>query len=431
MIRNVVRRRRRRNGKVEESRCYYLRYRLGSMRRDKWVSLGVTDKTVANKKADEIIREKEMEQHGILQPKIVRDSAKRPLREHLEDYVADLEKRNRAGRNGRGGRQIKMRVAALLEDCGWVVPIDITTDSFVAWRTKKEKSARTLNHYLQAMLAFLNWMERMGRIGINPLKLVPKVDERGRQKRVRRAFTDEELQKLATNSGRRGMIYHVAGRTGLRQQELRELIWDDVRLDDEVPYVRIRIACAKNKKEETVPLIPEVVSILRAHKLPGAKASDLVFSSVPQARTLRIDAERNGIAYQDEFGRYADFHALRNTWGTFLARHGVSQRIAMKLLRHSDIKLTTKVYTDEMQLPAYEAVKQLPPLIEGTQIGAQKPDVTGQNVSHEDAHRLAAILAEVLGFEETGRGVSLADAAGQMAVREGFEPSVAFWTTEL
>jgi len=33
---------------------------------------------------------------------------------------------------------------------------------------------------------------------------------------------------------------------------------------------------------------------------------------------LKVDAERNGIQYRDESGRYADFHALRYTWATFL-----------------------------------------------------------------------------------------------------------------
>jgi hypothetical protein len=73
-----------------------------------------------------------------------------------------------------------------------------------------------------------------------------------------------------------------------------------------------------------------------------------------------VDLERNGIAYPDESGRYADLHALRYTWDTFLNRNGVAPRAVMKLMRHSDVKLTSKVYTDEMQLPIYDAIKDLP-----------------------------------------------------------------------
>ena len=81
-------------------------------------------------------------------------------------------------------------------------------------------SARTKNHYLQGMVSFLNWLERVGRIKANPLKFVGKVDERGQKKRVRRAFTDDELRKLIEGSGSRGIIYFTAARTGLRQEEL-------------------------------------------------------------------------------------------------------------------------------------------------------------------------------------------------------------------
>jgi hypothetical protein len=39
------------------------------------------------------------------------------------------------------------------------------------------KGARTLNLYLHAAIAFLNWMERMGRIKANPLRFAGEIDE--------------------------------------------------------------------------------------------------------------------------------------------------------------------------------------------------------------------------------------------------------------
>jgi hypothetical protein len=64
---------------------------------DRWRSLGVTDKQAADKKALEFFREKQQEAAGILETKVVRDAAMRPLAEHLEDYVADLEKAKSRG----------------------------------------------------------------------------------------------------------------------------------------------------------------------------------------------------------------------------------------------------------------------------------------------------------------------------------------------
>ena len=77
MIFKVEKRRFRKNGKLQTTRSYYLRYRLDEMPVDRWKSLGVTDLQVANKKAQEFIQEKEREAAGIIEPKIVRDAAQR------------------------------------------------------------------------------------------------------------------------------------------------------------------------------------------------------------------------------------------------------------------------------------------------------------------------------------------------------------------
>lgn len=427
MICRVEKRRFRKDGVLQLTRCYYLRYRIGEMPVDRWKSLGVTDKQAAEKKAQEFIREREREAAGILEPKVIRDAALMPLAEHLEDYIADLEKRNRAGRNGRGGRQLKMRVKTLLTECSWNVAFKISADSFVAWRIRQTKSARTLNHYLQAMVSFLNWLERVGRIKTNPLKIVGKVDGRGQEKRKRRAATDEELRKLVGGSGPRGIVYFTAARTGLRQEELRQLTWDDVALDKSEPSVRVRVVCAKNKTEEPVPLVPEIVEALTTHRPPCATGSDLVFPQVPRCARLQSDLKANGIAYQDEAGRYLDFHALRYTCATFLQRHGIPQRFAMKVLRQRDIRLTAQVYTDELQLPVYNALKGLPRLFENTQMHAQISGVAGDQVSQAGAKGEGKNGTAHEGKTVSGRVLTLPVVLGQNQRVKGIEPSSVAW----
>jgi integrase len=326
MIFKVEKRRSRQNGKLQLTRCYYLRYRIGDMPVDRWKSLGATDLQVANKRAQEFIQEKEREAVGIIEPKLVRDAAQRSLAEHLNDYEADLVTRGRAGRGGRGARLLKARLVRLMNATKWKLAGQITADAFIGWRNQQdEMGARTKNHYLQGMVSFLNWMERVGRIKSNPLKFVGKVDERGQKVRVRRAFTDEELRKLIEGSGDRGIIYFTAARTGLRQEELRQLTWGDVRLEANKPEIIVRAETAKNKKEEPVLLVPEIVEALQAHRPAHWSAKDLVFpQGIPRASRLKVDAERVGVAYKDEQGHYADFHALRYTWATFLQRNGIA-----------------------------------------------------------------------------------------------------------
>jgi hypothetical protein len=46
-----------------------------------------------------------------------------------------------------------------------------------------------------------------------------------------------------------------------------------------------------------------------------------------------------------------------------LARSGVSPRVAMELMRHSDMRLTTKTYTDAMSLPLFGELEKITPLL--------------------------------------------------------------------
>jgi len=421
MIFKVEKRKWRENGKLRTTRCYYLRYRVGDMPVDKWKSLGVTDFQVATKNAQQFVQEREREAAGIIEPKLVRDAAQKALPQHLNDYVADLMARGRAGRGGKGARLIKTRITGLAKECGWNVVANISADSFILWRTQQTCSVRTINHYQQGMISFLNWLERVGRIKANVLKHVPKVDERGQKKRVRRAFTDEELRKLVDGSGERGIVYFTAARTGLRQGELKLLQWVSVNLETSVPHIIVRAETAKNKKDESVCLMPEIVEALKAHRPANWSPNDLVFPlGVPRARLLRKDAERAGIAYKDEQDRYADFHALRYTWATFLQRNGIAQRFAMKLMRHSDIKLTAKVYTDEMQLPIYDSIKNLPRL-GCTQIRAQISGAGGQNVAQADAAKREAEPNKTIDNVGVCPILSLPVAQGEMVEAAGVE----------
>ena len=427
MIFKVEKRRSRRAGKLQLTRCYYVRYRMGDMPVDRWKSLGVTDFQVANKKAQEFIQQTERETAGIIEPKLMRDAAQRPLVEHLNDYEADLLTRGRAGRGGRGARLLKARIIRLMDECRWKLSGHVTADSFVMWRNGHKAAVRTKNHYLQGMLSFLNWLEKGDRIKFNPLKNVGKIDERGQKKRVRRAFTDAELLKLIKGSGPRGIIYFSAARTGLRREELRQLTWGDLHLGDAVPHVVVRAETAKNKKQESVCLVPEIVETLKAFRPVGCVRAGLVFpNGIPENRQLKRDAKRNGIVYQDDAGRFADFHSLRYTWATFLQRNGIAQRFAMKLLRHSDIKLTAKLYTDETQLPIYDSIKNLPRL-DYTQIRAQILGAEGQNVAQADAKTEGSETDKPLVNGGDCLGLAPLVVENEMERVKGIEPSSQPW----
>lgn len=422
----VQKRKKRINGKLKDSKYYYLRYRFDWMVIEKWRSLGVTDKQVAEKLARDFVTEQEQERMGIIQPKSLRNSAKVPLKNHLTDYLADLKSRGRDGRHGRGAKQLQTRIKNLFRDCAWNLISDIGPESFIWWRNRQSLSPKTLNHYLNAISGLLNWMEKLGRIQRNPLRHVDNVETRGKERRLRRALTDEELGRLVEKSGPRGTIYLAAARSGLRQEELKQLTWDDVELDQNRGMITVRDTVSKNRKQQRIPLLPELREALLQYRPISWKPHDRVFTrGVPRCGRLQEDLATIGVPYQDDLGRYADFHALRMTFSTYLQRNGVPIHVAKIMMRHSDIRLTTQTYLDEQMLPLQESISGLPGLRDtkqGSHIGSQISVSSGHLEANIVSQR--ELLNRVNDPTKSGESRELAGgvSGSQMVGDEGLEP---------
>jgi len=67
-----------------------------------------------------------------------------------------------------------------------------------------------------------------------------------------------------------------------------------------------------------------------------------------------------GIPRSDGAGRVVDVHALRHTFGTNLAKAGVSLQVAQRAMRHSTPALTANVYTHLGLVDVAGAVDRLP-----------------------------------------------------------------------
>jgi len=132
----------------------------------------------------------------------------------------------------------------------------------------------------------------------------------------------------------------------------------------------------KNGEEALLPLRPETVELLRSHlatMLPTATVFTLPYGR-KGAKMLRVDLlaarsswlvenpgqeEGDFLQYESTEGT-ADFHCLRHSFITNLARSGVHPSVAQKLARHSDINLTLGRYTHTALETAAEAIACLP-----------------------------------------------------------------------
>ena len=362
MICYLFKPRRKIDGKTIVSRLYSGRYRLDGERAMTTVALNVSDKQAANAKLNEIIENRQKENCGLLPSAEVRNAAERPLEEHLADFLVDREK---IGRAPDYVRQLRGKIQLLIEKCGWKTVKNVTADSFLSWRGKSALGAKTLNEYHNAAYALLNWMKRQRRgLVENPLEGIEKTSLVGQETFSRRALDVREIAALLKVSGNRRPVYTVAIYTGLRRAELEQLEWQNIDLEAQTPHLRVRASTTKNRKSATLGLHPTAAAELKKFRalLGCVTPEQKVFESVfPSPDDFRDDLAAAGIRHTRE--RRVDFHSLRHTFATMLSVSGVTPRVAMDLMRHSDMRLTMKTYTDPNLLPTYAAVSSLPDLL--------------------------------------------------------------------
>jgi integrase len=132
--------------------------------------------------------------------------------------------------------------------------------------------------------------------------------------------------------------------TGLRRREIASLTPRSFRLDADPPILTVNAACSKHRREDTLPLHPELVTMLRDW-LKGVANDQILFPRLEKRRTwlmVKKDLEDTGIPYITADG-VADFHAAgRHTHITQLLRSGASLTEAKELARHTDVKMTMK-----------------------------------------------------------------------------------------
>ena len=300
-------------------------------------------------------------------------SSSMSLDEHLDAFADATIAR---GRTLKYVNTVTQHVRKIAKGCGFERFNDLDAETVEAWlheqvQIKKMKET-TRNQYRASLVVFANWMKRSKRVGMNPVEGIEKLN--AERERRRRALTVDELTRLLTatqtapdiyrvSGADRVLLYWTAAETGLRANELRNLTRQSFDLDGPRATVTAEWRTTKNRKRATLPIrSAELVRRLRerfAMMLPDAP----VFT-VPQrtAEMIRNDLERAGINPVDAQGRVVDFHALRNTCATNLARGGATPAEAQAHLRHADPTLTMNIYTQLEDEEKAAAVDHLPDL---------------------------------------------------------------------
>lgn len=288
---------------------------------------------------------------------------------HLQDYIAVLKSRKHTPDYI---RRMQTRCKAIIEDCRFAYfrNIRISTVELYLGKLRKKNSETTVGHYLDAFKTFLNWCVEDGRLQVNPLARLKKEPRQSEKKGV---LTPEQFMRLILhtlqNGEKRGQLrgidratlYFMAGCTGLRRSELLQLQWTDLYLSAQAPYVHVRADISKNDREMNLPLPAGLAAMLR--RMLPKQAGRVFYRFGRHCRTaeqIRKDLKTAGIPLHDADGNEICFHSLRNSYISFMLNKNIPLKVAQKLARHTDPRLTMNVYGRSFPEQEQEAIRALP-----------------------------------------------------------------------
>lgn len=318
---------------------------------------GFTDKGLTEQLAARLEDEARMRQTGLIDPEMEQFNASKalPLEEHVQAFAKTL-----ADNTEDYVDLLLSRIRRTIKEGKFETFADFTLDRVQAclWTMRKREDLgnRTYNHYVQALHTFCNWCVTTKRLISNPILGLDRLNIEVDIRHKRRALKPDEMVRLIESArtskvrveGYRGelraRLYTVAFFTGLRRGELASLTPRSFKLGGEHPTVTVDAACSKHRREDVLPLHPDLLVLLREW-LPQLKPGEKLFPGLDRKKTWKMvkkDLARIGIPYETEEG-VADFHAAgRHTYITELLRNGASLPEAKELARHTDVKMTMK-----------------------------------------------------------------------------------------
>ncbi len=319
--------------------------------------------------------------------------SRRPLKALSKMYLEDLKA---SGRKEKHRKEAARCLRVVIEACGFQFLKDICQPPVKEFINKKKAaglSDRTVNVYVDRLRYFCNWAMRNRLLASNPFVDFVRLDEQTNRVREARSLTPDEVdrlleavykrplqqrkdagykriktttvKKLTLLGEERRLAYALMLYTGLRVNETRQLVWEDVNVKER--FVRVRPTTTKNSKPATLPLHSYVIELLEdwRDKQPDSKQNDRILK-IPASNSsfltvLNRDLKYAGIEKTDDVGRVVHLHALRHSFASLLARQGIHPHVLQGLCRHSRVDTTMKLYTHILRgddVSAIESLKQ-------------------------------------------------------------------------
>lgn len=308
--------------------------------------------------------------------------SRKPLNDLVDAYKRYLTSKNNCQRYVDETIRRINRIAKAIR-ATVIVDVDAprVSSTLASWRdaSKKPISVTTSNHYARAFKGLSRWLFQEHKTERDVLSNLRLLNAKSGIRRERRALVTKEIQtilELTERSGERlyglashdrAMLYRVAIFTGLRASELASLRPSSFDLVGKT--VTVEAGYSKRRRRDVLPLHDNLVSFLKPWLETRDEGDKLLWrgrwagdgnGNTNASLMIAKDYKRAGIPLTDERGRHVDFHALRHTFITSLARANVHPNKAKELARHSTITLTMDVYSHVTTNELRESVNAIP-----------------------------------------------------------------------
>ena len=356
---------------TKRARHWYVRYKDGNGKTCQ--VKGYTDKGMTQQLAANLQARAQRQQVGLADPH--EQHRRRPIAEHLSDFERHLNDKDNTP------KYIDLtiqRCRDLFDGINAKTISDIDGGRVASYLKDRRDiclSIESSNHYFRAMRNFCRWLVRDRRLPENPVQHLSTLKADKDRRHLRRILPVDEFSQLITATHKaptmrgltghdRAMLYITAAYTGLRASELASLTWAAFDFESNPPVLTLGAHASKYDEEDVVPLRADVTSMLRDW-LSGQPSDALLWPGKwaehgAAGKMLKADLKRAGVAYQDASGRFADFHALRHTFISALARTGAHPKVAQTLARHKTLDMTLSRYTHVLGGDLVTALANLP-----------------------------------------------------------------------
>lgn len=217
-------------------------------------------------------------------------------------------------------------------------------------RRGSRRSMATVNNHLRVRSKIFSLAVDAEIIESNPCRKVKKFQPNNQRVRVLSKEEETRLFEALEDNELVRQIVTLALHTGMRRGEIFNLKWFDV--DFTRGFIQVRES--KSNKKRLIPMNSTVSSLLGGLK----RKSEYIF---PSPRTGgRLDNIKKSFQRAVEKARIEDFrfHDLRHTAATRMADAGADAFTLMKILGHSDIRMTSR-YTHATDSALRRAVANL------------------------------------------------------------------------